>query len=110
MENNNTKELHTSKEILINKEPTDNFDNSSFYGIVFMVIIVIFAIFIITLRQKKVFVSTTKEQYYKQRENLLDHYIDNKDKTGIKELLNDSSCSKDIHDRAKKVLEELDLK
>lgn len=102
MENSNIKEL------LTNEEQISNFDINNVYIIGFLILLIIVIFLIKKFKNKKNIIPIiTKEDYYKQRDELLNYYINNKDSNGIKELIEDASCSKETLARAKKVLEDL---
>ena len=48
----------------------------------------------------------TKEEHKKQKENLFNHYVDNKDWNKIHTIINNSSYSEKIQQKAKKILED----
>ncbi len=109
MENNDTKELYTVKEKVVKliEEYINNLDIGNLYMIGFVIGLIIVIVLIIKFRKKKIVLIITKEDYYKQIDELLNEYINNKDLNGIKELIDDASCSKETLARAKKVLEDL---
>lgn len=110
MENNDTKELYTVKEKVVKliEEYINNLDIGNFYMIGFVIGLIVVIVLIIKFKNKKSIIPIiTKEDYYKQRDELLNYYINNKDLDGIKDVIEDTSCSKETLTRAKKALEDL---
>lgn len=105
--NNNTQNLTIIKPLAQNDTVVKEVDGSYIYSIVVIIILIVLISLILKFKRKFFFIPiTTLEEYNKESENIYKDSLQKKDWDMMKDILNDSSFSKDIHRRAKKALED----
>ncbi len=107
MENNNIQNL-TSTKLIEKNEVAVKGTESSIYVFGSIVILIVLVSFIFKFKRKNDFVPITRQDEYNQEcEDIYNDYLKKKDWDMIKEILKDTSFSKDIHKRARKVLRDV---
>ncbi len=107
MENNNTQNL-TSTKLIEQNEAVLKGTDSSIYVFGFIIILIVLISFIFKFKRKNDFVPImTQEEYNQKCEEIYNDYLKKKDWDMMKEILKDSSFSKDIHKRVRKVLNDV---